>query len=124
MNSLISCLAARVSWSSVNVSCMGCTEVCLVIFHACDTATIELHASNMFYFSAIGLCIIISRHYITLRWSSRDLPGLQISMISVNVIVYMIWAGIQRSLNLFPPILTLYGGPFVKLIIKEYQSTD
>ncbi len=36
-----------------------------------------------------------------LRWSSRDLPGLQISMIWVNVIVCMIWAGIQSSL---PPI--------------------
>ena len=31
----------------------------------------------------------------TLRWSSNDLPGLQISMIRVNTIVCMIWAGIM-----------------------------
>ena len=28
---------------------------CLVIFHACDTASTELNASNMFYFAALGL---------------------------------------------------------------------
>ncbi len=34
-----------------------------------------------------------------LRWSSIDLPGLQISMIWANAIIYMIWAGIQSSLK-------------------------
>ena len=34
-----------------------------------------------------------------LRWSSMDLPGLQISMIWANAIICMICAGIQSSLK-------------------------
>ncbi len=33
-----------------------------------------------------------------LRWSSRDLPGLQISIIWVNAIICMIWVVLQSSL--------------------------
>ena len=32
---------------------------CLMTFHACDTATIELYASNVFYFAALGLYDLI-----------------------------------------------------------------
>ncbi len=55
-------------------------------------------------FKWIIIDILQINNTISLRWSSIDLPGLQISMIWANAIICMIWAGIQSSLKVIKTI--------------------
>ncbi len=58
MNSLISWLAARVSWSSVNVSYVGCTKVCDINQLTCQSGKFRTMIIWMFFSLSIVCCLV------------------------------------------------------------------